>query len=188
MDRRVRRTRERLQQALAELIEAHGYDAVTVQQIVEQADVGRTTFYLHFKNKDDLFVSSHQDQVAQLASDFLSRDDLLGENPPPSLTAFYQYHLEQRDNLRDIYLTKDADVIQRHLREMIVRQIHDSLQRAFAEDASTIPFHVLANYLAGSQIALMTWWLTKRQPYTPEFMAVLHHRLQRAAIREALRL
>ena len=188
MDRRVRKTRKQLQQALMDLIQEQGYDAVTVQQIVERADVGRTTFYLHFKNKDELLISSHQDQVAQLASDFLSRDDMLGEDPPPSLVAFYRYHLEQRDNLREVYLAKDADVIQRHLRDMVVQQIHDSLQQAFSEDACTIPLHVLANYLAGSQSALMTWWLTKRQPYSPEFMATLHHRLQRAAIREALML
>ncbi len=65
------------------------------------------------------------------------------------------------------------------------QEIEVSLRAAFAESDSTIPFDVLANYLAGAQIALMQWWLQKRQPHTPEKLAQTFHRLQRAAIRDA---
>jgi hypothetical protein len=59
------------------------------------------------------------------------------------------------------------------------------LRAAFAEADSTIPLDVLANYLAGAQIALVQWWLEKRQSHTPEILAQSFHRLQRAAIRDA---
>jgi hypothetical protein len=57
---------------------------------------------------------------------------------------------------------------------------------AFAEADSAIPFDVLANYLAGAQVALVQWWLEKRRPHPPENLAQAFHRLQRTAIRDTL--
>lgn len=54
MDRRVRKTREALYSAFVALIVERGYDAISVQDIIDAADVGRTTFYAHFKSKDEL--------------------------------------------------------------------------------------------------------------------------------------
>ncbi len=59
------------------------------------------------------------------------------------------------------------------------------LRAAFTEDDSTVPLDVLANYLAGAQIALVHWWLEQRRPQTPEALARTVHRSQRAAIRDA---
>ena len=52
-DRRVQRTRELLQKALIALISERRYDAITIQDIVDRANVGRTTFYLHYSSKDE---------------------------------------------------------------------------------------------------------------------------------------
>ena len=60
MDRRAQRTRELLQKALIELISERGYDAITIQDIVDRANLGRTTFYLHYNSKDELFMSCHE--------------------------------------------------------------------------------------------------------------------------------
>ena len=58
-DRRVQRTRELLQKTLIELITERGYDAITIQDIVDRANIGRTTFYLHYNSKDELLMSCH---------------------------------------------------------------------------------------------------------------------------------
>ena len=54
LDRRVRRTRRRLKEALLGLIQERPYEAVTVQNIIDRADVGRSTFYSHFRSKEEL--------------------------------------------------------------------------------------------------------------------------------------
>lgn len=64
-DRRVHRTREVLQKALIELISEHGYDTITIQDIVDRANVGRTTFYLHYTSKDELFMGCHETIVSE---------------------------------------------------------------------------------------------------------------------------
>src|SRR5579864_8800243 len=56
-DRRIRRTCERLGSALVSLIQEKPIDQVTVQEVLDRASVGRSTFYLHFRDKDDLLLS-----------------------------------------------------------------------------------------------------------------------------------
>src|SRR5215217_6191503 len=97
IDRRVERTRERLQKALMDLIAERGYDSITIQDIVDRADLGRTTFYLHYNSKDDLFMSCHE----AILSDFhlgllhpFTREELLSQESPPEMTSAYR-HLEE---------------------------------------------------------------------------------------------
>ncbi len=187
-DRRVERTRELLQKALIELISERGYDAITIQDIVDRAKVGRTTFYLHYDSKDELFLSCHEAIVREFHIGLLhplTREELLSPEIPPDMTSAYQ-HLEQgRALLYPIFQGKDSQLILRQIRDRSAREIEANLRAIFAEADSTIPIDMLANYLAGAQIALMQWWLEKRRPHTPDNLTQTLHRLQRAAIRDA---
>src|SRR5881396_2641445 len=66
-DRRVQRTRKLLQDALVSLMIEQGYEATTVQDIIDRANVGRATFYAHFADKETLLVSRLEDLRAMLA-------------------------------------------------------------------------------------------------------------------------
>ena len=187
-DPRVQRTRERLQKALIELIGERGYDAITIQDIVDRANVGRTTFYLHYSSKDELFIGCHEAIVSEFRIGPLhplSREELLSPEAPPGMTSAYRHLEDARALLYPIFQGKDSLLFVRRIRDRSAQEIEASLRAAFAEAESTIPFDVLANYLAGAQIALVQWWLEKRQPHTPENLAQTFHRLQRAAIRDA---
>ena len=189
-DRRVQRTRELLQKALIELISERGYNAITIQDIVGRANVGRTTFYLHYSSKDDLFMSCHEAIVSEFESGPLyphplSREELLSPEVPAGMTRAYRHLEEARARLYPIFQGKDGPLILRRIRDWSAQEIEANLRAVFAEAESTIPLDVLANYLAGAQIALVQWWLEKRHPHTPEEMAQTFHRLQRAAIRDA---
>lgn len=187
-DRRIQRTRELLQKALIELIGERGYDSITIQDIVDRANVGRTTFYLHYRSKDELFVSCHEVIVSQFRiGPFhpLSREELLSLKAPPGMTAAYQHLEEVRTLLYSVLRGKDGLLILRRMRDWSARDIEANLRSAFPEVESAIPLDVLALYLAGAQIGLMQWWLEKRQPHALEDLAQTFHRLQRAAVCEA---
>ncbi|MEP7290356.1 MAG: TetR/AcrR family transcriptional regulator [Chloroflexota bacterium] len=187
-DRRVQRTRELLQKALIELINERGYDTITIQDIVDRANVGRTTFYVHYGSKDDLFMSCHEAIVSgfQFGSRHpLSREALLSPEAPAGMTSAYRHLEEARAMMHLIFHGKDSPLILRRIRDRSAQEIEANLRVAFAEADSTIPFDVLASYLAGAQLALMQWWLEKHQPHTPESLAQILHRLQRVAIRDA---
>ncbi len=197
-DRRVQRTRELLQKALIELISERRYDAITIQDIVDRANVGRTTFYLHYSSKDKLFMSCHEAIVSEFHSGPLyphyphpfSREELLSPEAPPGMTSAYRHLKDAWVRLSPIFQGKDDPLILRRIRNWSAQEIEANLRAAFAEADSAIPLDVLANYLAGARIALVQWWLEqswleKRQPPTPENLAQTFHRLQRAAIRDA---
>lgn len=185
-DRRVQRTRRRLQKALIGLIGERDYDAITVQDIVDRANVGRTTFYLHYSNKDELFVSCHEAIVSGFQSlHSLSREEMLSPEAPPGMISAYRHLDEARAMLNPIFQGPDSLLIWRRIRDRSAQQIEATLRIAFAETDSTVPLDVLANYLAGAQLALVQWWLEKRRPHTAEELAQAFHRLQRAAIRDA---
>ena len=188
IDRRVQRTRELIQKALMELINEQRYDAITIQDIVNRANVGRTTFYLHYNSKDELFMSCHEAVVRDFhigALHPLSREELLSPEPPAGITLAYQHLEGARALLYSLFQGKDGLLILRRFRDWNAQEIESNLRTSFAERDSAIPLDVLANYLAGAQITLVQWWLEKRQPHTPEALAQTFHRLQRAAIREA---
>ena len=187
-DRRVGRTRELLQKALIELIGEQGYDSITIQDIVDRANVGRTTFYLHYNGKDELFMSCHEVMVSKFPIaplHALSREELLSSEAPTGMKRAYQHLEEARSLLFSIFQGKDSLLILRRIRDWNAQEIEASLRTNFREEDSTIPLDELSNYLAGAQIALMQWWLEKRQPHRLEHLAQTFHRLQRAAIRDA---
>ena len=187
-DRRVQRTRELLQKALIELITERGYDAITIQDIVDRANVGRTTFYLHYNSKDELFMSCHEAIVSEFHVGLLhplSHEELLSSEIPPEMSSAYRHLEEGRAPLYAVFQGKDSQLILRQIRDRSAREIEANLRALFEENKSNIPLDILANYLAGAQIALMQWWLEKRRPHTPDDLTKALYHLQRAAIRDA---
>lgn len=192
-DRRVQRTRELLQKSLINLIGERGYDAITIQDIVDRANVARTTFYVHYGSKDDLFLSCHEAIVSEFQSGTLyphplTREELLSPETPRGIIWAYQHLEDARSRLYPIFHGKNGPLIMRRIRDWSAQEIEANLRVAFNESDSVIPFDLLATYLAGAQIALIQWWLEKHQPHTAETLAYTFHRLQRAAIRDAFRL
>src|SRR5215216_6296836 len=63
MDRRIQRTRKALRTALLELIKEKGYDAISIEEITDRANLGRATFYLHYKDKEELLLEEFRDMA-----------------------------------------------------------------------------------------------------------------------------
>ena len=178
-DRRVKRTRELLQQALIDLVSERGYAAITIQDIVDRANVGRTTFYLHFNGKDDLFMSCHAAVVSQFHfwPRSFSREHLLSPQTPPEMIGAFRHMAEARAQLYPIFHGQDNQLILKRIRTRSAQEIEACLRASFTAAESAVPFDVLANYLAGAQIAMVQWWLEQRPHHPPEALAQAFHRL-----------
>jgi AcrR family transcriptional regulator len=187
-DRRVKRTRTLLQQSLIDLSRERGIDAITIQDIAERANVGRTTFYLHYPSKEDLLISCH----AAMISEFhfgplypMSREEWLSPTTPPGIISAYRHLETVRDLLNSIIHSKNNALFLQRMRDENTREIKTRLLAAFPEMDKAIPLDIVATYLAGAQVAMFHWWLEKPRPHTPETVAHRFHRLQRAAICDA---
>ncbi len=184
-DRRVQRTRELLKNALMQLIHEKGYDAVTIQDVVDRANVGRTTFYSHYQSKDDLLLDHYADFASHLVENTLSYADLMGDNPPADLVQLLQNLNEGEAIYTTIMRGKDAEFILRGVYLQMMQNLTASLQAAFPDTQPAYPLDLLVNYIVRSQHALMDWWLTGRSAHSAEDVARLLHHMRRAAIREA---
>ena len=188
LDRRAQRTREQLQQALTELLAEKTYDSITIQDITERANVGRTTFYAHFHSKDDLYLQGHFAIVARLGHDSLTIDQLLAPDPPAYLVKMFEFLAQDRSRYFDLVQSNDALIFLREVRKHATEIIERCLRDAFQEQPGQVPITVLANYLGGAQLTLVWWWVEARAPINAQELANFYHRLQRAALRDALTL
>ena len=186
LDRRVIRTRKLLRNALMELILEKGYDAVTVQDITDRADLGRATFYVHYRGgKEQLLVSNLEEIYDELVSRLkpLKREGLLPGPHKPSQVAF-EHAAEHHDLYLVLLRSQAAASIAQRIREYLAGAIHQELEVLATE--SPIPLKVIASYMAGSLIALITWWLENDMPYSPEYMSQIFSRLTMPGVRTLL--
>ena len=186
VDRRVQRTQIVLQQALTELIAEKGYYAVTVQDITERANIGRTTFYAHYNSKEELFLSAHFASVGALLPEEIEVSDLLAEEPPEALIRQFEVLPQARPLYFDLAQGGNVPTFQRAVRSYLAQKLEKSLRKAFSEETSALPFALLANYLASSQLGFVTWWIECRSPYNAREIAQAYQRMQRAVLRDAL--
>ena len=187
-DRRVLRTRRSLHEALMELVLEKRYDKITVQDIIDRADVGRSTFYAHFLDKDDLLV-----QGMAIFSDHLEAHlETSGhhESEPGhvlhSLT-FFRHAYMHHDLYRAMQEGGGADVIMEAARRHLSADIENHLAALFPEGTDVkIPTPVITNFLAGAMLSVLLWWLNEDRPYSPEEIDIMFQRLAMRGVEELL--
>lgn len=197
-DRRVNRTRKALRKALIDLIREKSYDQITVEEITERANLGRTTFYLHYKDKEDLLLEDFIDLIDEMVSKAVADRPLQNmkariSQPPtipkspidpnlfrPNLIIF-QSADRNADLLRIILHNGGAIKIGERLREIILKAVQQlalaSKQNRDLEIKFEIPVEVIANFYAGSLLGLISWWLDNDTSYSPEQMTLFSQRL-----------
>ncbi len=175
-DRRSQRTKRLLAEAFTSLLREKTYDQIGVQDIIERADVGRSTFYAHYQDKEDLLVSELERMLDQLNA-HASLDGFFDPNGSPVKQLFT--HVQDYQPLyKALAWSKDIETLfkkgQAHLSKDFERLLTSSTQYRVS---ATVPLPVVCNYMAGSLVNLLRWWLDNNQPYSPEQMDTIFHQL-----------
>jgi len=174
IDRRVLRTRRLLRDALMVLILEKGYDAVTVQDITDRANLGRATFYLHYRDKEELLSHSLEAIYEALTERIepLSRDRLVSQRQLPTGEVF-RHAAENRDLYLVIVRGQGTNAVLMQMRTFIATYIQSQLEDWTPAASSSIPLEFLGHFIAGSLVATVTWWLEHDMPYTPDEMCAM---------------
>lgn len=189
-DRRKQRTRRMLRDALLELIVEKGYDALSVQDITDKADLRRATFYLHYTDKDELLEAVLHEIFDELVKELepLIQSDALGGKTQMETFAVMYRHIAANNRLYRIILSgQGGAATARSIREYLAGHTLAMLKRLPPANVS-MPVDVLANYMAGAELNLMTWWLENDQPYPIEQMATMTQQLILGGVLKAVRL
>jgi len=171
MDRRQQKTRRAILTAFSKLLEQKRYSAITVQDIIDEADIGRSTFYAHFETKDELLhvmCSEIFDHVfsevlkAETGHDFSEENETLEDKLTHLL-----YHLQEqkRDMIR--VLMDDGN-------EIFLQFFRRNLEELFAAflpaEETNVPHDFRSNHYVSSFLEAVKWWARRKMEDTPEMI------------------
>lgn len=171
IDRRVQKTLQSLHQALIALMLEKGYDAITVQDIIDRANVGRSTFYSHFLGKEQLLQAGLNDLHKTLLADSRAMHAQgVGEKHLPF--AFSMKLFEHVHDYLAVYramLGEQASAIILNRMQALLADLvrYDIAKRALAAGESAIPPAAVVQFVTGALISIMSWWVDEKQSYTP---------------------
>jgi AcrR family transcriptional regulator len=162
-NRQTQRTRAALVKAFIELVLSEGFEKLTVEQIATRANVGRSTFYLHFAGRDDILKATMMHPSEPLAR--IVGEDLDASELVPILTHFIEQKSRNRvffkEPVRRIWADKLAEMIEVRLIRLVATHVKPT----------TLPLPLIAIAIADAQISLVTRWLTSKQIAKPEAVA-----------------
>jgi len=175
-DRRVSRTRNALGDALIALMHEKAFSEITVQHVLDRAGVSRSTFYAHYSDKDDLFLSDVEDFLEMMSSQLTRSREISNRVAPvrelfAHLAEWRQFHnvLVEAGKIRDFMELCQgyfARSIEQRLREVSGGQRITASERVAA-----------AQMFAGALCSLMTWWINHPHPASPEEMDNIYHEM-----------
>lgn len=189
-DRRIQRTRQLLQGALLSLIQEKGFESLSVQDIIDRANVGRATFYAHFQNKEDLLASgidglraSLKERQRQALSQARSNDE--------RLFAFSHELFLHANQHRDLFAAmvgkRSGAVVQQLIHKMLVDLTREEVKVIASQgDAREMPIEAVVQFVAGGLFGLLMWWGNGKMRLSVEDVNTRFRRLAIPALKAAL--
>jgi AcrR family transcriptional regulator len=176
IDRRVRRTRDVLGDALVELMHEKPFEGITVQHVLDRAHVGRSTFYTHYSDKNDLFLSDVEDFLEGMAFLLARRGEVSNRVAPvreffAHVAEWHEFHaaVVKAGKLRDVLELGQgyfARAIEQRLGALPSARAVTSTRRT-----------ALAHAFAGALLSLLSWWIDRGMPASPAQMDDLYHQM-----------
>ncbi len=183
IDRRVTRTQSALRKALLELIQEKDYDSITVEEITARADLARTTFYLHYRDKEELLLDYFDELIGERIQEFAQIPLSILAHPPgdakkssisvrPIAVVFH--HAAENAALYRLVLNGQGMLrVAEQLRHTINQTANDMLLTKVEQEGLKLemPVNLLVQCFVGAFLAGLAWWLEQDMPCPPEEMA-----------------
>jgi AcrR family transcriptional regulator len=174
-DPRARRTRDALGDALVALIEERPFESITVQDVLDRAGVGRSTFYAHYSDKEDLFVSD-VDEFWSCMAQRLTRSAEVSDRVAP-VRELFEHAAGMGPFLSALREAGKHHEVSELGRMHFARAIAERLARSpKGRHLSSAQCEAIAIAEAGAIFAMLDWWLWKGETMTPAEVDELFHR------------
>ncbi len=191
-DRRIQRTRQSLKVSLLELIKEKDYDAISTEEITERANVGRATFYKHYKDKEDLLLEEFREMADEKVqglseipfSAWLQSEDIVpskGKKPIPPLLIVFE-HIYDNSELYHILLKseKSSRIVERIRKistEAVVKFVETRAQTDPIPLHFKVPIEFFAAFFSGALLSTVDWWLEEKMSHSPREVTRLFQKL-----------
>jgi AcrR family transcriptional regulator len=181
-DRRTRRTEYSLIHALLELIETKPYDLITVQDIIGQANVGRSTFYAHYQNKDGLLMGGFEHMLDLLVGGIALTTE---GRVIFDTTMLFGHARGHREIYRKLVWGSGFKLLMKDGHAALSKKVEDRLSALLpAQHSSSISLPLLAYVTSGALLLMLKWWLDRGMANSPEEMNAFFQQLIMESVRK----
>ncbi len=176
LDRRVRRTRRSLAEALVALITEKEYESISITDITERADLNRATFYLHYGSKEELLV----DMLEERFDELVQRMEAINPNRPQWETyeaevLIFEHAAEHHEMYKVLLGENGVGYVVNRVIQYTAEVVEEDMRRYISEEDINLPLTLVAQHVAGALYAQLAWWITHDMPYSPEYMGQITH-------------
>jgi AcrR family transcriptional regulator len=174
-DRRVRRTRDVLGDVLVELMQEKPFEEITVQQVLERARVSRSTFYTHYRDKNDLFLGDVEDFFEMMANHLVRCGEVSNRVAP--VRELFGHVAQVREFYAALVVSGKIHDTMELGKGYFARSIEQRLSTLCPEDKGSCERAALAYALAGALWSLLSWWIDHGTKASPAEMDEIYHRM-----------
>jgi len=183
-DRRAVRTQRMIKQALMELMHDMRYEDITVQHIIDRADVGRSTFYAHYSDKDEVAKEFLEGMMESITRGVKPGGEEKSAAFP--IAEMFRHLRSQQLSAHGVWQSNRGrdylfSVGQAYWNRRIERELKTRLGKG---GGSKVPLPVAAQMVTGAATALLNWWIKNKMPYSPEEMQDMFDRVVMPGIRD----
>jgi len=149
------------------MIREKDYDSIAVKEILDRANVGRSAFYTHFRDKDELLASSIYDILGSVPSTHPKTDDGRNERILWFSLPIFEHHDRHRRAGELKLGPRGRAILHRKLQKVLAEMIAEDLGKSFRgrrKTAGRIPQDLFVQYVASTFILVLNWWVESRSP------------------------
>lgn len=177
MDRRQRKSRTAIFDAFSMLLSKKQYNKITIQELIDAADVGRSTFYAHFETKEALlqaFCESLFNHIIESATDHgHTHGRYSDDEAPASVFCHILQHLQKNDhNILVLFACESSDIFLRYFKNGINQLVKEQFINHESVEMTGLPEDFVINYISGSFVEMIQWWSKNGRKETPEQLDV----------------
>lgn len=176
MDRRQQKSRDAIFTAFGTLLSQKSYTKITVQEIIDEANVGRSTFYAHFQTKDELLGEMCTDLFGHVFSEHLgmesTHDFSLTQGGPDVVITHILYHLrDNKRNITGILNSESGEIFLFYFKQYLNQLVEKCLLSHIERTNTKVPEEFLLNHISGSFVTMVQWWIRNGLKQSPEELA-----------------
>jgi len=173
MDRRQQKTRAAIFTAFSGLLAKKSYGKITVQEIIDSANVGRTTFYAHFETKDDLLKALCEELFSHIIDHAMDCSHPHGlyadKDMSKSVFCHLLLHLQENENhILELLSGENNALFLRYFKDSLNELIQNQFVNQNRSMNRDIPQDFLVHHISGSFVEVTLWWIKNQMPQTPE--------------------
>lgn len=173
MDRRQQKTRKAVFGAFEELISKKKYEDITVQDIIDRADIGRTTFYAHFETKDSVLDALCTDLFTHIFEEDLSEENThdfsQSEHSENNMLTHILYHLkEDKSRYRRLFTGESGEIFWDRFKIFFEKALDQQIQAGKWKSQDTLPEDLYLKLYISSFVEIVKWWFEHSCKESPE--------------------